>query len=259
MGKFIDMTGWIMKEHGVPESRLTVLYQDKEQRDKRYTYWICQCECGKIKSILGSHIRKGLIKSCGCYGKEFPKGKIMTERNIIPVGTQFGKLTVIEDLGLIESPYRSGRARASLCQCSCGSAPIVVFNSWLRSGSKHSCGCSVSRGEVYIRELLQKNNILFKEQYSFNDLLGKQNNKLRFDFGILDNNGKLEFLIEYDGEQHFIPARGNRLTYTLEQVQQRDKIKNDYCKAHNIILKRIPYTEKLNFSLDDIFSEKYNI
>ena len=27
MSKFIDKTGWIMKEHGVPESRLTVLYR----------------------------------------------------------------------------------------------------------------------------------------------------------------------------------------------------------------------------------------
>ena len=29
MGKKIDMTGWIMKEHGVLESKLTVLYEEK--------------------------------------------------------------------------------------------------------------------------------------------------------------------------------------------------------------------------------------
>jgi len=27
MGKFIDKTGWVMKEHGAPDSRLTVLYR----------------------------------------------------------------------------------------------------------------------------------------------------------------------------------------------------------------------------------------
>lgn len=27
MGNFIDMTGWVMKEHGVPDSRLTVINQ----------------------------------------------------------------------------------------------------------------------------------------------------------------------------------------------------------------------------------------
>ena len=32
MGKKIDMTGWIMKEHGVPNSRLTVIAEDKEYK-----------------------------------------------------------------------------------------------------------------------------------------------------------------------------------------------------------------------------------
>jgi len=40
MGKFIDMTGWIMKEHGVPESRITVLRCDTENKSK-ITKWIC--------------------------------------------------------------------------------------------------------------------------------------------------------------------------------------------------------------------------
>ena len=29
MGKKIDMTGWIMKEHGVLDSKLTVLHEEK--------------------------------------------------------------------------------------------------------------------------------------------------------------------------------------------------------------------------------------
>lgn len=28
--------------------------------------WICQCECGNKKSILGSHLRRHAIQSCGC-------------------------------------------------------------------------------------------------------------------------------------------------------------------------------------------------
>ena len=34
MGKFIDMTGWVMKEHGIPDSRLTVIRR-AANRDKR--------------------------------------------------------------------------------------------------------------------------------------------------------------------------------------------------------------------------------
>ncbi len=258
MSKLIDMSGWIMKEHGVPESRLTVLYQDKK-RSGHNSYWFCQCECGNIKSISSSHIRTGTIKSCGCFNKEYPRGKEIIERNIIPIGTKIGKLTVIKDLGFINSPYRTGNAHASLCQCECGSQPIIVFNSWLRANTKLSCGCLNSKGEAYIRQLLLQANIPFISQYTFDDLIGKQNNKLRFDFGVLNNKNELQFLIEYDGEQHFLPSHGNRLKQTLEEIQERDIIKNNYCKNHNILLKRIPYTEKTNFTIDDIFSNKYNI
>ena len=31
MGKFIDMTGWRMWEHGVPESKLTVIKQAEDR------------------------------------------------------------------------------------------------------------------------------------------------------------------------------------------------------------------------------------
>jgi len=67
---FVDMTGWVMKEHGVPESRLTALSlaepyigNDGHKRQQ----WLCHCECGNEIIALGFHIRKGVTKSCGCY------------------------------------------------------------------------------------------------------------------------------------------------------------------------------------------------
>lgn len=70
-----DMTGWIMSEHGIPDSRLTVIkqvedhiYPNGDRRDK----WLCQCSCvdkTKIK-VLGNKIRDGSTKSCGCLQKE---------------------------------------------------------------------------------------------------------------------------------------------------------------------------------------------
>ena len=35
MGKLIDMTGWIMKEHGISDSRLTVLSRAENTKDNR--------------------------------------------------------------------------------------------------------------------------------------------------------------------------------------------------------------------------------
>lgn len=42
--------------------------------DSKYngSYWLCRCDCGKEKVILGKHLRKGRIKSCGCLRKELP-------------------------------------------------------------------------------------------------------------------------------------------------------------------------------------------
>lgn len=46
-------------------NRLTVI------RDCEKTgYWLCQCECGNIKEIRGSHLSAGLIQSCGCFRNE---------------------------------------------------------------------------------------------------------------------------------------------------------------------------------------------
>ena len=59
-----------------------------------------------------------------------------------------------------------------------------------------------SKGEQTIAELLTKYNINFIRQYKFNDLVSKNNICLRFDFAIVNDDGTLKYLIEYDGAQH---------------------------------------------------------
>ncbi len=66
----IDLTG---KKSG----RLTVIGRDPDKRIGRYTrpqiYWLCQCECGAIKSIRGCNLRNRqytCTRSCGCLQKE---------------------------------------------------------------------------------------------------------------------------------------------------------------------------------------------
>ena len=60
-----------------------------------------------------------------------------------------------------------------------------------------------SRGEIKIEEILQQAGIPFQEEYSFPDLLSSTGHPLRFDFAIFDDEGNLEFLIEYQGIQHY--------------------------------------------------------
>ena len=71
MGKFIDMTGWVMKEHGVPESRLTVVSRT-ENTDGGSVRWLCNCSCSENQQVIviGDNIRNGHTLSCGCLVKE---------------------------------------------------------------------------------------------------------------------------------------------------------------------------------------------
>lgn len=113
--------------------------------------------------------------------------------------------------------------------------------------------CNESKGERKIREFLQINKIIFTTQYKFKNLLGRNGQPLRFDFGILNNEDELLFLIEYDGEYHYLPIVDD---WHLEYQQEHDNLKNRYCKENNIELFRISY---LDFDkIDEILIKKFN-
>ena len=44
--------------------------------------WLCQCDCGNTKVIVGMNLRKKMTTSCGCVQKTIAK-KIMTDMNTI--------------------------------------------------------------------------------------------------------------------------------------------------------------------------------
>lgn len=60
-----------------------------------------------------------------------------------------------------------------------------------------------SRGEIKIHEILEKNGLVFKEEYSFEGLNSPNGKPLRFDFAIFDDDGNVDFLIEFQGKQHY--------------------------------------------------------
>lgn len=63
-----------------------------------------------------------------------------------------------------------------------------------------------SRAEIKIEEILLQNNIPFKEEYIFEGLNSSNGKPLRFDFAIFDDDGNVDFLIEYQGKQHYIAS-----------------------------------------------------
>ena len=98
--------------------------------------------------------------------------------------------------------------------------------------------CNESKGEIKVTQYLTKKNISFIPKKTFKTLRDK--NLLFPDFYLDDHN----LLIEYDGEGHYFPVFGTTQEdkqKNLEDCQRRDKIKNEWAKANNIPLLRIPY------------------
>lgn len=141
--------------------RLVVLQRDFEKQGKS-PYWLCQCDCGNIKSVSSAKLRNG-TQSCGCLQKE--KTSI---KNVIDLtGKIFNKLTVIErDLS------KTGGQAFWKCQCECGNI-ISVGGYELRNGQK-SCGCLQKEqkpnnfqdltGQVFGKLTVIKQDINFKER-----------------------------------------------------------------------------------------------
>lgn len=129
-----------MKVHadltGQKFGKLTVIKKDENRKNSYMVYWICQCECGNIKSISSASLQYGKTLSCGCLNKEInSKPKDLSYM----IGKRFGKLVVIKRAGTHVTP--SGQKKPTwLCQCDCGNQKIVASQD-LKTGHTKSCGC----------------------------------------------------------------------------------------------------------------------
>ena len=101
-----------------------------------------------------------------------------------------------------------------------------------------------SRGEIKIYEILSENDFNFKEEYIFEGLNSSNGKPLRFDFAVFDDDGKLDFLIEYQGRQHYEAVSKFGGQKGLYQQQFNDNKKRRFCQLNGIKLIEIPYTEE---------------
>ena len=205
MSAIIDLTNlsfneWTVIEHAGSDKRGRAL-------------WRCRCSCGTIKIIVGSTLRNGASKSCGCKRTENSRENNGTFVN--EVGNRYGKLTVISK----DNDLSKKRHRAMwICLCDCGNYK-TVSSKCLRDGKTKSCGCILSVGEETIHSILTRHNVAFQSQY------GVSINKkwYRFDFAIFTNDN-LTCLIEYHGAQHY-DTEHLHWGKPIEVNQQRDDIK----------------------------------
>lgn len=128
------MNNMIGREFG----RLKVVRQ-AESKNKKLA-WECLCSCGETVVKVGTDLRKGKIKSCGCLKRELcrAKGKSQT----IPMeGKQIGLWKVLEKG---KTRNRSGYWK---CLCTgCGTVHEVEGNSLRRKDASASRGCRTCCG-----------------------------------------------------------------------------------------------------------------
>ena len=210
--------------------------------DEGAQYWECLCDCGNITYVNSANLNRKHTQSCGCYRNDQRRQKVALDLT----NKRFGKLVAIKNTW-----DTGGGSHSSFlweCLCDCGNITYVPANE-LNAHRVYSCGCSTeSKGEQLIRQILLENHISFKQQATFETC--KYKNLLPFDFYV--NN---QYIIEYDGKQHFeaVDFFGGKEYFQIQQ--ERDKIKTQWCKNNNIPLIRIPYTHFNQLCIEDLLLE----
>lgn len=114
--------------------------------------------------------------------------------------------------------------------------------------------CQSSKGEERIAKFLKDNNIEFKRQYRIvpNDLFCATK-LFKVDFYLTE----LNIIVEYNGEQHYMPISHFGGVQKYEKQHERDLVLRQYCIDNKIKLIEIPYTEFDN--IEEILSKELKI
>lgn len=192
-----------------------------DNKKNRQIVWECKCECGAMCYVPSGSLQTGNTKSCGCALSK------------VSVGDVYGKLTVLN--------RNTDKIGYWNCQCECGKK-LRVKGSYLINGTKKSCGCMISSGNYEVQKLLDSLDQNYEKEYSFKNLRDK--GSLRFDFAVFSNE-KLEYLIEYNGRQHYEPVPFFGGEKTFSDQERRDSLKIKYCKENHIPLVIFKYNEKV--------------
>ena len=115
-GKAIDIIG-----HRFGRWTVIKKVENKNGRDAKF---LCLCDCGTEKEVLGKNLRNGRSKSCGCFKNEktseFMKEWNKNNSNKIDLTNQkFGLLTVLE-LDREAMNNHTGTDAYWKCRCECG-------------------------------------------------------------------------------------------------------------------------------------------
>lgn len=238
--------GKLKETVGQKFGKWTVLGRGPEKDSRHPKLWcICDCEAHNIRLVDVGVLRNGKSSSCGCVRKEKSKehlSNLNNNKNL--VGQSFGDFEVIEKTSEKQNGYYVYK-----CKCKyCHSERMINTNHLYQNANV--CGCQISNGSSFERkvtDILRDNQILFLREKSFDNFTySDTNRKPRFDFYLPEYN----CLIELDGEQHFKEFSLSK--YSLQEIQEKDKIKTEWALQNHFHLIRIPYFNKEMITIKDL-------
>lgn len=187
-----------------------------------------QYECGYVVERSIANIRKSNYICPHCNKKGYGRNTEIFKDEILQL--THGEYELLSD-------YKTMNDHVLMKHTECGHEWNITPHNFI--DSKNRCPvCNNSKGELRIYEWLSEREIENIRQFQFDDLKGDYD-FLKFDFAIFKN-GILKLLIEYDGEFHYMPIKGEE---QLQRQKRYDSLKDQYCNNHNIKLLRIPYWE----------------
>lgn len=190
-----------------------------------------RCSCGNIfEQTFYRFKNRGFIRCKDCYHKLLSYQNALSEDEIRERLKKSNYTLVKREL--------LGRDSMLTIKCNNGHIYQTRLNKF--TAGRRCPICKQSQGEYRIQKWLDNNNIKYEREYTFEELRGLGNCKLRFDFCIFDNLHNIKMLIEYDGKQHF-----EKTPYMTdnERVRIHDSIKNRYCAENGYSLLRISYKD----------------
>ena len=114
---------------------------------------------------------------------------------------------------------------------------------------------ATSKGEIKINDILEDSGVKYEREYIFPELKSTSGRPLRFDFVVFDDDGNIDFLIEFQGKQHYEASSKFGGKRGLYQQQFNDNKKRRFCALHGFKLIEIPYTEEHLISYDYIMKK----
>lgn len=241
---------------------LRALYVDQSKPGGSYkhTYWICSCEkCGKLVSVRSSDLISSHRIDCGCGKRERLSRGVSIDLN----GRTFGLLEVLslDKEKYDKNEFGSGKHYYWVCKCTnCGRTESVRSDMLLHYGKDRCKLCmGISLGEKAIYDILTEHQVSFihDKAYEICDYRGgaTSGGRLRFDFRVTESSD-CDYVIEFDGAQHYQQIDFFANDEEFESQQIRDEYKNQWCKAHNIPIIRVPYTAlRDGIQWDDLIPE----